>query len=84
MVKSIGPKKIRTAVFISGTGSNLKNLIKFSLKKVSPIEVNLIVSNNIKAKGLKFAKLYKIKKKVYNYDEKKISEKKNIKRPKFK
>ena len=45
MVKSIGPKKIRTAVFISGTGSNLKNLIKFSLKKVSPIEVNLIFLN---------------------------------------
>ena len=79
MVKSIGPKKIRTAVFISGTGSNLKNLIKFSLKKVSPIEINLIVSNNIKAKGLKFAKLYKIKKKVYNYDKKKISEKRILK-----
>ena len=79
MVKSIGPKKIRTAVFISGTGSNLKNLIKFSLKKVSPIEVNLIVSNNLKAKGLKFAKLYKIKKKVYNYDKKKVSEKKILK-----
>ena len=79
MVKLIGPKKIRTAVFISGTGSNLKNLIKFSLKKVSPIEVNLIVSNNVKAKGLKFAKLYKIKKKVYNYDKKKISEKKILK-----
>ena len=79
MVKLIGPKKIRTAVFISGKGSNLKSLIKFSLKKVSPIEVNLIVSNNIKAKGLKFAKLYKIKKKVYNYDKKKISEKKMLK-----
>ncbi len=79
MVKSIGPKKIRTAVFISGTGSNLKNLIKFSLKKDSPIEVNLIVSNNLKAKGLKFAKMYKIKKKVYNYDKKKISEKKILK-----
>ena len=79
MVKLIGPKKIRTAVFISGTGSNLKNLIKFSLKKFSPIEVNLIVSNNVKAKGLKFAKLYKIKKKVYNYDKKKNSEKKILK-----
>ena len=79
MVKSIGPKKIRTAVFISGTGSNLKNLIKFSLKKASPIEVSLIVSNNIKAKGLKFAKLYKIKKKVYNYNKKKISEKRILK-----
>ena len=79
MVKSIGPKKIRTAVFISGTGSNLKNIIKFSFKKVSPIEVDLIVSNNVKAKGLKFAKLYKIKKKVYNYDKKKISEKRILK-----
>ena len=79
MVKLIGPKKIRTAVFISGTGSNLRNLIKFSFKKVSPIEINLIISNNVKAKGLKFAKLYKIKKKVYNYDKKKISEKKILK-----
>jgi formyltetrahydrofolate-dependent phosphoribosylglycinamide formyltransferase len=79
MVKLIGPKKVRTAVFISGTGSNLKSLIKFSLKKVSPIEVNLIVSNNVKAKGLKFAKLYKIKKKIYNYDKKKISEKRILK-----
>ena len=79
MVKSIGPKKIRTAVFISGTGSNLENLIKFSLKKRSPIEIILIISNNTKAKGLKFAKLYKIKKKVYNYDKKKISEKRILK-----
>ena len=58
MVKLIGPKKIRTAVFISGTGSNLKNLIKFSLKKVSPIEVNLIISNNAKAKGLEDPEKY--------------------------
>ena len=79
MVLLTGFNKIKTAVFISGTGSNLKNLIKFSLKKVSPIEVNLIISNNVKAKGLKFAKLYKIKKKVYNYDKKKISEKKILK-----
>ena len=79
MVKSIGPKKIRTAVFISGTGSNLKNLIKFSLKKRSPIEIIFIISNNTKAKGLKFSKLYKIKKKVYNYDKKKISEKRILK-----
>ena len=79
MVKSIGPKKIRTAVFISGTGSNLENLIKFSLKKRSPIQIILIISNSTKAKGLKFSKLYKIKKKVYNYDKKKISEKRILK-----
>ena len=54
MVKLIGPKKIKTAIFISGTGSNLENLIKFSLKKKSPIEVILIISNNSKAKFRKF------------------------------
>ena len=79
MVKSIGPKKIRTAVFISGTGSNLKNLIKFSLKKRSPIEIILIISNNAKAKGLNYSKIYKIKKKIYNYNRKKISETKTLK-----
>tara|TARA_B100000575_G_scaffold128046_1_gene102086 strand:- start:1890 stop:2474 length:585 start_codon:yes stop_codon:yes gene_type:complete len=79
MVKLIGPKKIRTAVFISGTGSNLENLIKFSLKKESPITIILIISNNAKAKGLRFAKKYKIKKKIYDYNKKKNSEKKILK-----
>ena len=55
MVKLTGLKKIKTAVFISGTGSNLKNLIKFSKIKNSPISIDLIFSNNIKAKGLKFS-----------------------------
>jgi len=77
MVKLIGRKKVRTAIFISGTGSNLENLIKFSLKRKSPIEVSLIISNNSKAKGLKYAKIYKIKKKIYNYN--KTSEKKILK-----
>ena len=33
MVLSTGYNKIRTAIFISGTGSNLKSLIKFSKTK---------------------------------------------------
>ena len=74
MVKLIGLKKVKTAVFISGTGSNLKSLIKFSLLKNSPIKINLIVSNNIKAKGLKLSKIFKIKKKTYNFKNKKLSE----------
>ena len=60
MEKSTGLKKVKTAVFISGTGSNLKSLIKFSLSTKSPIKINLVISNNIKAKGLKLAKFYKI------------------------
>ena len=41
-IQSIGLKKIRTAVFISGTGSNLENLIKFSLKKNHLFVLNLL------------------------------------------
>ena len=67
MKKSIGFKKTRSAVFISGTGSNLKNLIKFSKEKKFPISIKLIVSNNKKAKGLKYSKQYKIEKKIINF-----------------
>ena len=48
MKKLIGLDKIKTAVFISGTGTNLKNLIKFSLKKNSPISIELVISNKKK------------------------------------
>jgi len=71
-----GPKKIRTAVFISGKGSNLENLIKFSKIKKSPISINLILSNNKKAKGLRFAKIFKIKKKIFNFKINSLAEKK--------
>jgi formyltetrahydrofolate-dependent phosphoribosylglycinamide formyltransferase len=74
MVKLTGYKKIKTAVFISGNGSNLKSLIKFSKTKKSPIFINLIVSNTLKAKGLKLGKINKIKKKVLNFKKKKKSE----------
>ena len=70
MVKLTGYKKTKTAVFISGTGSNLKSLIKFSKKKKSPISIDLIISNNPKAKGLKLGKINKIKRKVYNFKRK--------------
>ena len=62
MKKSIGPNKKKTAVFISGTGSNLKSLIKFSCKKKSPIIINLIISSASNAPGLKYAKQKNIEK----------------------
>ena len=76
MVLSTGFSKIRTAVFISGTGSNLKSLIKFSKIKKSPISIELIVSNDPNAKGLNYAKIYKIKKKVLNFKNKNLNENK--------
>ena len=74
MATLTGSKKIKTAVFISGKGSNLKNLIKFSKTKKSPISIDLIISDNFKAKGLVFGKMFKIKKKVFNFQNKFISE----------
>ena len=70
MVKLTGYKKVKTAVFISGTGSNLKSLIKFSKTKKSPISINLIISNNPHAKGLKLGKTNMIKKRVFNFQKK--------------
>ena len=78
MVQSTGTKKIKCAVFISGTGSNLKSLIQFTKKKNSPISIELIISDNPKAKGLKFGKIFKISNKVFNYKNKIIAEKKII------
>ena len=72
-----GSNKKNVAVFISGTGSNLKSLIKFSKLKKSPIIIKLIISNNSKAKGLQYADIYKIKKKVFDFKNS-LSEKKVI------
>ena len=74
MVKLIGFNKVKTAVFISGTGSNLKNLVQFSFLNKSPIKISLIVSSNKRAKGLDFADRYKIKKKIYAFKNIKKSE----------
>ena len=76
MKKLIGPDKTKTAVFISGTGSNLKKLIKFSYKKKSPISIKLVISNNKNANGLKYANKKRIEKKIINFIKPKESEKK--------
>ena len=78
MAQLIGFKKIKTAVFISGTGSNLKSLIKFSKLKKSPISIDLIISDNRKAKGLRLGKIFKIKKKTFRFKENKIYIEKKI------
>ena len=67
MLKSTGIKKTNIAVFISGKGTNFKNLIQYSLKKQSKFKIKLVVSNNLNAKGLEYAKKFKIKKKIINY-----------------
>ncbi len=68
-------KKSNTAVFISGRGSNLKSLIKYSKSKYSLIKIKLVVSNTINAKGLIYAKKSKIKYYINNYKNIAVSEK---------
>ena len=76
MVLSTGTNKIKTAVFVSGTGSNLRSLIKFSKLKRSPISINLIIANTKFAKGLKYGAIFKIQKKIINFKNKDVAEKK--------
>jgi len=76
MALSTGSKKIKTAVFISGNGSNLKSLIKFSKIKNSPISIKLIITDNSHSKGLKFGKIFKIKRKIFDFNKKDLAEKK--------
>ncbi len=79
MVRLIGKPKLNTSVFISGRGSNLRSLIKFSKKKNSPIKIQLVISNNRFAKGLKHAKKNNIKFLIINYKKKSLAENKILK-----
>ena len=52
--------KKNTCIFISGRGSNLKNLICRSRDKSFPIKISLVISNEKKAYGVNYAKKYNI------------------------
>jgi phosphoribosylglycinamide formyltransferase-1 len=86
MEKLNGNKKLKISVFISGRGTNLKSIIKFSKNKNSLVEIGLIVSSNKNAKGLTFANKDKIKSLIINYKNKKKAEEKiliNLKKNKI-
>ena len=52
--------KRKTCVFISGQGSNLKNLIFHSRNKNFPIKISLVICNNKNANGINYAKKFQI------------------------
>ena len=78
MEKLIG-RNLNVSVFISGRGSNLLSLIKYSKNKKSKIKINLTISNNKFSKGLEFAKKNKIKYYIIDYSKKKQAEHKILK-----
>ena len=57
--------KIKACIFISGAGSNLESIIKSSREYNFPIKIELIISNNVNAKGLKLAKKHSIPHKFF-------------------
>ncbi len=76
MEKFSGKKKV--AIFISGRGSNLKSLIKYSNRKKSLIKITLVISDNPDAKGLKFAHKSKIKSYAIKYKNRSSFENKTL------
>ncbi len=76
MKKFVGKNIHKTAIFISGKGTNLLSLIKFSNTKSSPITIEAIISDKSKAKGLNLAKKYNIKKFVINFKKRSLAERK--------
>jgi len=52
--------KKNACVFISGQGTNLKNLIQKSRENIFPINIKLIITNNKQAYGIVYAKKYSI------------------------
>ena len=62
--------KKNACVFISGTGNNLKYLIKSSRSYTFPINIKLIISNKNNAIGLKFAKKFTIPFKLIKTEDK--------------
>ncbi len=71
--------KRNTCIFISGKGSNLKNLINKSREYNFPINVKLVICDNSKAKGILYAKKNSIpyliiNTKIRNFENKIICE----------
>ena len=67
--------KKKICVFISGKGSNLQSLYKYSLLKKSNYKIHLVVSNKQGTQGLTFSKNKKIKS-IVNNDNRETFEKK--------
>ena len=76
MVKLTGKNKINCAIFVSGRGSNLKSIFKYSKKKNSKINIKLVISNKRNIPGIIFAKKNKINSKIVNYQNIKSAENK--------
>jgi phosphoribosylglycinamide formyltransferase-1 len=60
-------KKIKTAILISGRGSNMQALVEAAKEQNYPAEIGLVISNKEDAAGLEFARKNGIKTAVVNH-----------------
>ena len=66
--------KRKACVFISGSGTNLKSIIKSTRDYNFPINIELVISNKKNAKGIDYAKKYSIPYKIITSNKKKFEE----------
>ena len=64
--------KKKACIFISGSGTNLRSIIKNSREYNFPIKINLIISNKKDAGGIYFAKQFAIPHIVLDMNKKKF------------
>ena len=64
--------KIKACVFISGSGTNLRSIIKNTRDYNFPINIKLIISDKKNAKGIIYAKKYSIPYKIISNRKKKF------------
>ena len=64
--------KKKACVFISGSGTNLRSIIKNSREYNFPINIKLVISNQKHADGINFAKKFSIPHIVLNYNRTKF------------
>ena len=64
--------KKSACIFISGTGSNLRSIIKSSRDYNFPINVNLVISNKRNANGIYFAKKFAIPYLILDFKKKNL------------
>ena len=66
--------KIKACVFISGSGTNLRSIIKNTRDYNFPINIKLVISNKKNARGISYAKKYSIPYKIISNRKKKFEQ----------
>ena len=70
--------KIKSCVFVSGNGSNLRSILKCSRDNCFPIKINLILTDNLNSPALNLGKKYSINCVYFSSKDQKRFERKSL------